>query len=215
MAWTRGELAKVPASPKRAPTSKPSAANRSSARSLEEAILRLVFSRLRTAHRRGDGAVASSDGGPLRLSGTLRSRPALVEEHPGRAESVAEHGKAGREEGLLHLHEDLTAVGKQCIEAFRFLVAVHRERQICAAHGLGRGNIGSHEHRFPDLDPRVQDGVLPVGRYVGLIRHLAVPHHHRDLAAQVPLVEAERLFTVSFIVEIDVELHKSLAYSNS
>ena len=42
---------------------------------------------------------------------------------------------------------------------------------------------------------------------VGRIRLLAVRHHHRDLAAQVLLVEAKGLLAVSGVVEIDIELH--------
>src|SRR2546426_6079258 len=47
----------------------------------------------------------------------------------------------------------------------------------------------------------VEDGLLPVGRYVGLIRLLLMRHHHRDLAAKVLLVEAERLLALPGVVD--------------
>src|SRR5207249_9667743 len=59
-----------------------------------------------------------------------------LEQHPRRAELVPEHGKARREEGLLHLHEDLTAVGQQGVQELRLLGAIRAERKIGAAHGL-------------------------------------------------------------------------------
>src|SRR6266516_1133989 len=101
----------------------------------------------------------------------LRRLP-FVEQHPGRAELVPEHGKARREKGLLHLHKDLTAVRKERVETFRFLGAVDSEGQIGAPHELGPGNVGSHEHRLANRDTSVEDGLLPIGRYVGLIRLL-------------------------------------------
>src|SRR5256886_15203358 len=51
-------------------------------------------------------------------------RLTFVEQHPGRAELVPEHRKARGEKRLLHLHEDLTAIRKERVEAFRFLSAV-------------------------------------------------------------------------------------------
>ena len=58
-----------------------------------------------------------------------------------------------------------------------------------------------------DLDAGVKDLVLPVGRDVG-IGLLAVPDHPGDPAAEVLLVEAERLLAVAAVVHIDVEFHR-------
>src|SRR2546430_17412908 len=61
----------------------------------------------------------------------LRCLP-FMQKHPGRTESVPEHRKTRGEKGLLHLHEDLTAVREQGILALRFSGAVEREREISA-----------------------------------------------------------------------------------
>src|SRR5207237_2447645 len=57
------------------------------------------------------------------------------------------------------------------------------------------------------LDAGVKHGVPPIGRDVPRVWLFAMPHHHRDLAAEVLLVEAERLLAVPTVVEIDVEFH--------
>src|SRR5438477_2851797 len=138
-----------------------------------------------------------------------KSLRTFVEQHPRRAELVPEHGKARREEGLLHLHEDLTAVRQQGVQELRLLGAIRGERKIGTAHGLEpvRRNVRSHEHRLAELDAGVKHGVPPIGRDVPRVWLFAMPHHHRDLAAEVLLVEAERLLAVPTVVEIDVEFH--------
>src|SRR2546430_10207784 len=51
-----------------------------------------------------------------------------------------------------HRHEDLTAIGKQGINALRLIYAADGEGKIDATHGLKmlRRNVGSHELRLSD-----------------------------------------------------------------
>src|SRR5438552_5021946 len=130
-----------------------------------------------------------------------------MQQHPRRPKPVAQHREAIREERLLHLHEDLATLAKQRVEPFRLLRTVHPQRQIRAAHRLSPRNIRAHEDRRSDLDARVQDRLLPVGRNAGLIRLVFVRPHHRDLAAEVAFVEAKCGRARPGIIEVDVELH--------
>src|SRR6266550_4584760 len=131
----------------------------------------------------------------------------LVQQHPRRPKPVAQHREPIREKRLLHLHEDLTPLAKQRVEPLRLLRAVHPQRQIRTAHRLSPGDVRAHEDRVPDLDARVQDRLLPVGRNAGLIRLVLVRTHHRDLAAQVAFVEPKCGCARPGIVDVDVELH--------
>ena len=71
---------------------------------------------------------------------TLGGSPAvgLMQEHPGGAEAIAEHGKAVGERCLLHLHEDLAAIGEQCfINPLRVFLSIDGDRQVGAPHRIG------------------------------------------------------------------------------
>ena len=59
-----------------------------------------------------------------------------MDEHPRRAESISEHREAVREEGLLHLHEDLATIGQQSVDALGIRDAVERQGQVGAADRL-------------------------------------------------------------------------------
>ena len=127
-----------------------------------------------------------------------------MEEHPGGAELIAEHGEAVGEEGLLHGHEDLAAVGEKGVDALGFDCAVEEERKVGAADGLeavGR-DVGADELGFSEADAGVEDGVFPVGCDVLGIGLLIVGHHHGDLSAEMLFVEVEGLFAVTAKVEI-------------
>src|SRR6185312_697092 len=50
-----------------------------------------------------------------------------VDDHPRRAELVAEHAEAECEKRLLHRHENLSSIGEQFMDPLRFFDAVHRE----------------------------------------------------------------------------------------
>ncbi len=59
-----------------------------------------------------------------------------MEEHPGCAELVAEHGEAVGEKGLLQGHEDLAASGEQGVGALGFGCAVEEERKVGGTDAL-------------------------------------------------------------------------------
>src|SRR6185436_8807608 len=131
----------------------------------------------------------------------------LVQEHPGRSEPVAKHGKARRKKRLLHLHEDLAAVRQERIHPICVLVAVEPQAQIRAAHGFRTEDVGAHQHAPANLDASVQDLLPPGRRKTALTRPVAMPIHHRDPAAEMLFVEPEGLLAVALVVEIDVEFH--------
>src|SRR4051794_38905723 len=126
-----------------------------------------------------------------------------MHEHPGGAESVAEHREPGRKERVLHGHEDLTAIRQQREYPIRFLIAVKREGQIGAANRLKpvARDVGARQLGPSETDARVEDLAHPLRRPGALAaRLLAVAHHHRDLAAKALLVELERFLTVAAVV---------------
>src|SRR5256714_1212209 len=131
----------------------------------------------------------------------------LVQQHPRRPKPVAQHREPVREKRLLHFHEDLTTLAEQRVEPLRLLRAIHPQRQIRTAHRLGARDVRAHEDRFPNLDARVQDRLLPVGGNAGLIRLVLVRAHHRDLAAEVAFVEPKGGCARPGIIDVDVELH--------
>ena len=57
------------------------------------------------------------------------------------------------EKSLLHLHEDLAAIGEQSMNPFRLLDAVDGERKIGAAHRLESvgGNVSAHHIRVAQV----------------------------------------------------------------
>src|SRR3989441_1389398 len=131
----------------------------------------------------------------------------LMQQHPRRPKPVAQHREPIREKRLLHLHEDLATLAKQRVEPLGLLRAVDPQRQIRAAHRLSPRDVRPHEDRFPNLDARVQDRFLPVGRNAGLIRLVRVRAQHRDLAAEVLFVEPKCGRARPGIIDVDVELH--------
>src|SRR2546425_8255109 len=131
----------------------------------------------------------------------------LVQQHPRRRKPVAQHREPIRKKRLLHLHEDLTTLAKQRVEPLRLLRSVQPQRQIRTAHRLGTRDVRAHEDRLPNLDARVQDRLLPVGRDAGLIRLVLVRAHHRDFAAEVAFVEPKCGCARPGIMYVDVELH--------
>jgi hypothetical protein len=88
-----------------------------------------------------------------------------MEDHPGRAEPVSEHRKTEREKRFLHWHENLTASGKQSVNALRLVYAVNSEGKIRAANGLKtiRRNVRSEKFRLSDVDAGVEDGFFQSG----------------------------------------------------
>src|SRR2546430_4437650 len=86
-----------------------------------------------------------------------------------------------------HRHEDLTAIGKQGMNALRLIYAADGEGKIDAAHGLKmlRRNVASHELRLSDVYAGMEDGIFPIGWNVIGIRLLAVGHHHRDFSPKM------------------------------
>ena|SRR6516165_10144478 len=86
-------------------------------------------------------------------------RGALVDDHPGSAELVAEHAETMGEESFLQGHENLAAIGEQVVDAFGFGDAVEGEREIDAAHRLETigGNIVGHEIGFTEGHAGVHD----------------------------------------------------------
>src|SRR5436305_1774889 len=128
----------------------------------------------------------------------------IVEDHPGRAEPVPEHGESECEKGLLHRHEDLAAIGEQGEETLRLFDAVNAQRQVDAAHGLKavRWYVVPHELRLSDVHASVEDCLLPVRWNVARVRLLAVSHHRCDLSAQMLLVKTERLLAVAAVIDI-------------
>src|SRR3989441_5058730 len=131
----------------------------------------------------------------------------LVQQHPRRRKPVAQHREPIRKKRLLHLHEDLTTLAKQRVEPLRLLRSFQPQRQIRTAHRLGTRDVRAHEDRLPNLDARVQDRLLPVGRDAGLIRLVLVRAHHCDLAAEVAFVEPKCGCARPGIIDVDVELH--------
>ena len=127
-----------------------------------------------------------------------------MEEHPGCAEFIPEHGKAVSKKRLLYRHEDLTAIGKKGVNAISFFRAVEQERKVRAAHRLKTlgGNVGGHEDGLADLDSGVKNGILPIRRDIGGIRTLAVGDLYEDLSSEVLFIETECLLAVSAVVEI-------------
>src|SRR2546423_6957765 len=144
---------------------------------------------------------------PLRIEEGKFRLLLLVQQHPRRPKPVAQHREPVREKRLLHFHEDLTTLAKQRVEPLRLLRAIHPQRQIRTAHRLGARDVRAHEDRIPNLDARVQDRLLPIGRDAGLIRLVLVGAHHRDLAAVVALVEPKGGCARPGIIDVDVELH--------
>src|SRR3954453_14911303 len=66
-----------------------------------------------------------------------------AQQHPGRAELVAQHRETRGKERVLHPHVDLAAFGKDAEDPVRLLIALDREGQVRAADGLelARRNI--------------------------------------------------------------------------
>jgi hypothetical protein len=143
-----------------------------------------------------------------RYGSGVRGHWTLVDDHPRGAEPVPEHAEAEGKKGLLHGHEDLTALREQAMNPFRPFDAADGERKVDTAHRLKscRRNIAAH-----DLCP-VKDhvGVEDAFRGRGVLGAwlLAVLHHRDDLAAQMLFVEAEGLLAVAAIVEIRVHFHR-------
>ena len=109
-------------------------------------------------------------------------------------ESIAQHRKPRGEERLLHRHEDLTAVGEQIVDALRLLVAVHASAtgRRCEWAESGPAGCRRRAARFrraasARAAPRCSTRAAPAPWR----RVLAVLHHHRDLPAEVLLVESE------------------------
>src|ERR1700683_845344 len=133
----------------------------------------------------------------------LRRRP-FINDHPRRPKFIAEHCEPVSEECFLHRHEDLTSIEKQSKNTLGVAAGVHGEGEINAAHRLKtfRTNVTSHQFGFANAHAGIQDGVFLVGRYVLCIGLFALGHHHGDLAAQMFLIETERLRAISTVVEI-------------
>jgi thiol-disulfide isomerase/thioredoxin len=130
----------------------------------------------------------------------------LMEKHPRRAELVANHREPIGEWHLLHFHEDLAAVREQRVHALGVCFAVECEREIGASHRLGVRNIGAHQRRAADFDAGVQDLGLPIGRQVG-IGLVPMPDDAGERAAEVLLVETERLLAGAAVIDVDIESH--------
>ena len=62
---------------------------------------------------------------------------------------------------------------------------------------------------FTHADSRVQHAANRIGSTAAL-RLLAVMHQHRDLPAEMLLVEFERLLAVAAVVQVGLELHDIL-----
>ena len=135
---------------------------------------------------------------------------ALVNDHPGCAELVAEHGEAEGKEGLAHGHEDLAAFLEQGIKALRFFIAVYAKGKIDAAHGLKfvRRAVAGHQERISDDDAGVDDAFLQSRREVFRLGHLVEGLHRDDLSAQMLFVEVERLGAVAAVVEVGGQFHR-------
>ena len=86
----------------------------------------------RFANDSGSGWVSGASGGG-RLTADLHKglwRPSrlvgLMQQHPGRAESITQHREAVGERGLLHLHEDLPSVDEHRVHPLGVRLAVQR-----------------------------------------------------------------------------------------
>jgi hypothetical protein len=55
---------------------------------------------------------------------------------------------------------------------------------------------------------RVQHRILPVRGDLQLVGHLAMSHHHADLAAEVLFVVAERLGALAGEIDVRVQFHR-------
>ena len=154
------------------------------------------------AHRVAAGVIRRRRG-HTPPSGSLRPR---MQNHPRRAEPVAQHREPRSKERLRHGHEDLAAVGQQAMNALGLLGAAQREREVGAANRLkaiGR-DVGAQQFRPPKRHAGVEHGLAPFASARRPRSVVAMPHHHRDLAAQVLFVETECLFAVPAVVEICV-----------
>jgi hypothetical protein len=151
--------------------------------------------------------VAADGRGLIVVSGAVCC--ALVDDHPGCAELVAEHAEAVGEEGLCHGHEDGAAVGEQGVEPLGLVVTVDVEGEIGAAHGFevrGR-DVAGHDFGVADDDAGVEDGIFHFSWSVGLGR-FAVCEHGCDLSAEMLFVKTEGLGAVAAIVEVGAKLHR-------
>src|SRR5690349_3431567 len=137
-----------------------------------------------------------------------------VDDHPQRAELIAQHAEAECEKRLFHRHENLASIGEQFMNPLGFFNAVHRERQIGAAHWLEslRRNIGRHEIRIAKSHLRVKNVVLQFGRNIIRARLLAVGHEHADLSTQVFFVKLKSFPAIAAIVEKRIQLHTATAF---
>src|SRR4029079_15658139 len=117
------------------------------------------------------------------VTGALRrARRLRVEQHPRRAEPIPEHREAVREEGLLHLHEDLAAVAEQRVESFGLRDAADGQRQVGAAHRLEAigWNVGAEQFGAAERHAGMEDRMLPALGHLLRVRLLPMPHQHRD-----------------------------------
>src|ERR1041385_4273553 len=71
---------------------------------------------------------------------------------------------------------------------------------------LGR-DVVADELDAADVHARVNHRVRSAGRRLHAVREVAHPHQHRDLAAQVLLVEAKRCFAVAAEIKLGEQSH--------
>src|SRR3990172_7363531 len=82
-------------------------------------------------------------------------------------------------------------------------------RFACSGQALTRL---THASRLQNHTLAVEDLAVPLSWRLGWCRLLAVAHQHRDLSAEVLLVEAERLLAVAAVIEIGVQLHRLVSF---
>src|SRR5262249_20402369 len=85
-------------------------------------------------------------------------------------------------------------------------------RKVSTAHGLksiGR-HVGTQELRLSQVHARVKDCISPVRRDITGVGRFAVSHHHRDLSAEVLLIQAKGLLTVTAILQVGVKFHRTV-----
>src|SRR5438552_6645930 len=137
----------------------------------------------------------SSCGRPIDPNMQSSPRP-LVKDSPKRSEPVSKLREPRREERFCDWHAYLTSDRQNRIDLFCSFCGVDGEIQIRTADRFEaiRRHVVSDQLHSRDVHARVNDSILGTWRRFDFRWKLTLFHHHRNLSAEVLLIEAERLF---------------------